>query len=67
MSMIKKCDRCGVMYELYNVNSSEKKPNGFVFANIDGQMKYYSHNPKDLCPECMEEFRNWFVDGSSGE
>ncbi len=31
MSMIKKCDRCGVTYELYNVCSSEEKPNGFMF------------------------------------
>ena len=35
MSMIKKCDRCGVTYELYNVCSSEEKPNGFMFLNID--------------------------------
>lgn len=67
MSMIKKCDRCGVTYELYNVCSNEKKPNGFMFLNIDSRMKYYSHNPKDLCPECMEEFRNWFVEGNGGK
>jgi hypothetical protein len=67
MSIIKKCDRCGVTYELYNVRSSGEKPNGFVFANIDSQMKYCSHSPKDLCPECMEEFRNWFVEGNGGK
>lgn len=66
MSMIKKCDRCGATYELYNVCSSEEKPNGFMFLNIDIRMKYYSHNPKDLCPECMEEFRDWFVEGNGG-
>ncbi len=37
------------------------------FLNIDSRMKYYSHNPKDLCPECMEEFRNWFVEGNGGK
>ena len=67
MSMIKKCDRCGVTYELYNVCSNEEKPNGFMFLNIDSRMKYYSHNSKDLCPECMEEFRNWFVEGNDGK
>ena len=66
MSIIKKCDRCGVTYELYNVRSSEKKPNGFILLNIDERMQFFSHDAKDLCPECMKEFRDWFVEGNGG-
>ena len=66
MSIIKKCDRCGVTYGLYNVRSSEKKPNGFMLLNIDERMQFFSHDAKDLCPECMKEFRDWFVEGNGG-
>lgn len=50
----KKCDRCGMYYELYNTDPSPKRSNGVMFLNIDAYQKYFSHKPIDLCPSCME-------------
>ena len=55
----KKCDRCGVLYEQYNVQNDSKKCNGIMRLNIDGTMKYFIHEATDLCPKCMTEFMTW--------
>lgn len=57
-----KCDRCGIYYEPYNVESNRKKTNGIMFLNIDVKGNYYSQTVVDLCPECMEAVRK-FVQG----
>ena len=62
MSAAKKCDRCGKLYEEYNVENDEKKANGIRFLNIDSKEDAYGHPYHDLCPECMGELRTWFYD-----
>lgn len=53
MAIAKKCDICGSFYENYNMKDSEKKPNGFILVNLDDERKYFAHNAKDCCPNCM--------------
>lgn len=58
----KKCDRCGKLYESYSVsirhvidNDNQYRVNGFK-TGADGCMNGF----KDLCPECMRSFTEWF-------
>lgn len=53
MAVAKKCDICGSFYENYNMKDSEKNPNGFMLVNLDDKRKYFVHNAKDCCPNCM--------------
>lgn len=62
MSETKKCDRCGKLYEEYNVENDEKNANGIAFKNIDKTGDAYGHGNHDLCPDCMTELRTWFDD-----
>lgn len=59
MAVAKKCDICGKLYEPYNERHEVKKPNGFMFLNIDTNGKYYSNNTIDCCPECMESIKDY--------
>lgn len=63
MSIAKKCDRCGRLYEQYNYKNDTKKINGLMTLNIDSGQHYFSHGPYDLCPECGKEFMDWFKGG----
>lgn len=56
----RKCDRCGMFYEEYNMINNKKAINGVMLLNIDSNDRYFSHGPNDLCPTCSEEFVNWF-------
>lgn len=59
MAFAKKCDRCGKFYDEYNTKKDNKKFNGVMTLNIDFQRDYYSNDPVDLCPKCMESFEQW--------
>ena len=61
MANAKKCDVCGKFYKPYNEKQNDKKVNGFMFLNINTQMKYWSHNAYDCCPDCMDRIKN-FID-----
>lgn len=37
--LIKKCDRCGTVYEPYNERNNSAKTNGFILINIDTKMQ----------------------------
>jgi hypothetical protein len=54
MSSAKQCDVCGKFYNMYNAKDSSKNVNGLMFLNIDEYMKYFSHDPIDCCPTCMD-------------
>lgn len=58
MSLAKKCDICGKLYEEYNVLEDSKKVNGIMFLNIDCHMKYYSGKAIDCCASCMKSIRS---------
>lgn len=59
MACAKKCDRCGKLYDEYNLKDDEKNPNGIMVLNLDYQRKYYAHDVMDLCPDCMRKFQDW--------
>ena len=66
MASAKKCDICGSLYEGYNMKDSEKNPNGFMFVNLDDMRKYYAHNVKDCCPNCMKSILD-YIETLKGE
>ena len=56
MSIAKKCDRCGALYEPYGSNHPVEC-NGFCSSYIGPAGGVWNHKTIDLCPECMAEFR----------
>ena len=75
MADIKRCDRCGKVYERHakkikykNVvytmleNTNDLKFNGFVLSNYRGC--YDCTLPYDLCPECLDSLLEWFNNGN---
>lgn len=58
MATAKKCDICGVLYELYNTRNDMKNVNGIMFLNIDAERKYFSHKAIDCCPTCIQSIEN---------
>lgn len=54
MSIAKKCDVCGSLYESYSFKRSDpSRPNRIMLLNIDNNQQYWSHGAKDLCPDCL--------------
>lgn len=53
MSLAKKCDICGRLYETYGSKQNEKNPSGIMLLNIDHQRDYYINSVIDCCPICM--------------
>lgn len=60
MGLARKCDRCGKLYESYNIKNDSENINGLITVNVDDDRKYYSHGVLDLCPECSGSFMKWF-------
>ena len=58
MAIAKKCDVCGKLYELYNLEHDEDKPNGITFLNIDYIQEHYYHDDLDCCPQCMNSIKD---------
>ena len=61
MSIARKCDRCGKLYEEYNANPHEYKVNGFNLLTIRTEYSTYEHPRQDLCKDCMSELICWFL------
>ena len=59
MANARKCDRCGLYYNEYNVKYNAEKINGINLLNIGWNNKYFSHGPYDLCPTCSDELMKW--------
>ena len=60
MANARKCDRCGLYYDEYNVQNNAEKINGIMLINIDSDNRYFSHGPHDLCHACSDELMKWF-------
>ena len=58
MAMAKKCDICGKLYEIYNVDKDADNVNGLTYLNIDAKGDYYKNKVIDCCPECMKSIKN---------
>lgn len=61
----KKCDRCGKYYDSYGTNDDLKNTNAVMFVNANKNGQYFSHGVIDLCPECMNEVKE-FVKANGG-
>lgn len=60
MSDAKKCNRCGKFYDIYGQANNAV---GFRFVNrCDAPLQPIY----DLCPDCMEELKNWLANSSDG-
>lgn len=61
MATAKKCDRCGKLYEIYNEHKDNKKINGVLTVNtVEEAHQYYSNKLLEFCPDCCNEFVQWF-------
>ena len=60
MSLAKKCDRCGNLYEPKDMGVCGAIVNGLSLINRDEQnSRAFSRKYFDLCPECLLSFANW--------
>ena len=66
MAAARRCDRCGCFYEQYGVKNNSNNVNGIATLNIDRHGKYFIHQPKDLCPQCMNFFTQWLGGNDDG-
>ena len=65
MSLAKKCDRCGNLYEPKDLNVCGAIVNGLSLIDRDEQnSRAFSRKYFDLCPECLLSFANWLKNGS---
>lgn len=53
MTLARKCDICGVLYESYNEESDLENPNTIKFGNTDINDRVDWHEDIDCCPNCM--------------
>lgn len=59
MSLARKCDRCGKLYEIYKVKGSNKDFNGVETIEILNNRNYQGKDIFDLCLECRDSFDEW--------
>ena len=60
MSLAKKCDRCGNLYEPKDLDVCGAIVNGLSLINRDEQnSRAFSRKYFDLCQECLLSFANW--------
>ena len=59
MALAKKCDRCGVYYDTYNVANNASKTSGFCFLNLNQEGKQFCHTYIDLCHACNDKLHHW--------
>lgn len=65
--LAKKCDRCGKLYEHYDIFNNTRR-NGISIIHRDKfGNKDYLANEFDLCLECMISLTNWLKRGEEYE
>ena len=57
----KKCDRCAKLYEDYR--DKENRGNAIRLGYREVSNGFGGIELFDLCPACMESFRNWMKEG----
>jgi hypothetical protein len=56
MSLARKCDICGCLYENYSSNKTKgKDANGISFVDILDNQKMVIKFTYDCCPQCMKD------------
>lgn len=59
MALVRKCDRCGRLYEHYPTSNSTSIRNGvqlIIRSSTNGQVSY---DEKDLCTYCINDLQNF--------
>ena len=60
MSLAKKCDRCGNLYESKNIDVCGAIVNGLGLISRDAcNTNAFPRRYFDLCPECLLSLANW--------
>ena len=60
MALAKKCDRCGKLYELKDIDACGAITNGLVLVRRYKQnARSFSYKYFDLCPECLVSLSGW--------
>ena len=69
MSLAKKCDRCGKLYEHYpKGNKAQSNAIRKIQRNsFGGTTNAYDDWIMDLCQECMSEFDKFMMKGKSSD
>lgn len=67
MSIARKCDLCGKLYELYNIGNIFSLSNGFKFINKDEDGGITNHKSIDCCPECLKSIQDHIESLKKGE
>lgn len=65
MAKARKCDRCGKFYDIYTINGLQDdlaKISTITTGNLNS-----NNISRDLCPECMNEFIEWYKKGQEQE
>lgn len=65
MALARKCDRCGKLYEIYyatGLPDDLSKVSTIRTGNNNAENMI-----RDLCPECMKEFIEWYKKGQEQE
>lgn len=57
LHIVKICNRCGKVYDPYNMKNDNNEVNGIHFLNLGISQKYYSHDPLDYCLECRNTLK----------
>lgn len=61
MAYARKCDRCGKLYEPKSINFKKScRVNSIRIAERGYDNSVASGQIFDLCPDCLEGFKNWF-------
>lgn len=60
MAKARKCDRCGSLYESYNLGADKTKFNAMILICLDDENKYWGRPAVDVCPDCNKEFTDWW-------
>lgn len=67
MSLAKKCDRCGKLYEHYPIGNRAGAYNAVRLVRRDFNGKLlHERDVNDLCPECMAEFKEFMERNNNG-
>lgn len=59
---VKKCDRCGAIYEKNEKCKKKKSGNGIVSAIATISERGLLDEEYDLCDECIEKLYDWLKD-----
>lgn len=58
MGLVRKCDRCGAIFDAYN-SSENMMVTGTLQLCSDTRFSYRSNDIRTLCPECFEDLSKW--------